>query len=131
MVRDSCDCCYVCGRKEGELCDIAVINDSNRIFERTYYTPKHGRCGRDLECVYRNDLDVRLLIYLIALLTQKLQLNKLPTDNAICQCTDPRSVCGDDNRTYKNKCHLIEKMTGRREHVQIARLEPCDESKSP
>jgi len=112
MVKDSCDCCYVCGRREGELCDIGVINDHDRIFDRTYYTPKHGRCGRDLECVYRNDLD----------------LNKLPTDNSICQCSDPRSVCGDDNRTYKNKCNLIEKMTGRREHIQIARLEPCDES---
>lgn len=50
-----------------------------------------------------------------------------PTDNAFCHCTDLRPVCGDNKRTYSNKCQLFEETSGRRETVQIVRYEPCDE----
>lgn len=112
IVKDSCDCCRVCGRKEGQQCDIDVTNDQSGLFDRATYTPIYGRCGSELHC----------------LLTKDQEMSGKPTDNAFCHCTDLRPVCGDNKRTYSNKCQLFEETSGRRETVQIVRYEPCDEA---
>jgi len=112
IVKDICNCCNICGKKEGQQCDLEVVNDQNGSFDLKTYKPIHGRCGTDLECVLMKDFEVSNSV----------------TDNAICQCKDQKSVCGDDGRTYTNKCKMFEIVAGRRQIVQIIRYEPCDES---
>lgn len=49
------------------------------------------------------------------------------TDYAICVCKFDKAVCGEDGKTYKNRCEFEETMAGRSERFRIVRDEPCDE----
>jgi len=112
VVKDVCDCCTVCGRKEGETCDVEVVNDEKQYFQKPFYSPVQGKCGEGLKCFWVKDNE---------------QTNSV-TDYATCMCNSHKAVCGEDGKTYKNKCVFSETMAGRREQFRIVRDEPCDEA---
>lgn len=96
VVKDSCDCCFVCGRREGERCDNAELNLEN-----------FGKCGDDLECLVRNDL----------------HWDDPP--EAVCSCISQNPLCGSDYVTYENKCQLTEARYRRRDGLRAISSEPC------
>lgn len=55
MVKDVCDCCMVCGKKEGDACDMDVVNDEKQYFQKPFYSPVQGRCGDGLKCFWHKD----------------------------------------------------------------------------
>uniref|UniRef100_A0A915KCB0 Uncharacterized protein n=1 Tax=Romanomermis culicivorax TaxID=13658 RepID=A0A915KCB0_ROMCU len=113
QVKDQCDCCTVCGKNEGEPCDVDIVNDDRQTHQKPFYTPHHGRCGNSLQCTLQKDED---------------SANNVVTDYAVCICQFKNAVCGEDGKTYRNKCHFDETMAGRSERFRIARDEPCDEA---
>lgn len=97
MVKDSCDCCYLCGRREGQLCDYPDLSSDTEF----------GDCGDNLECRIRTDLD--------------------PDDSpeATCFCTQTYPLCGSDGITYENVCQLTEERYRRRNGLRAVSREPC------
>lgn len=97
MVKDSCDCCYLCGRLEGQLCDHSDLSSDTEF----------GKCGENLECRIRTDLD--------------------PEDSpeATCFCTRTYPLCGSDGVTYENVCQLTEARYRRRDGLRAVSREPC------
>lgn len=85
-VKDVCDCCTVCGKKLGDLCDMDVVNDEKQYFQKPFYTPTQGRCGDMLKCVWHKE-DVRkikkLFFKVNHQLTKKLQ-TLLKFENIFC-----------------------------------------------
>ncbi|KAG8194700.1 hypothetical protein JTE90_028014 [Oedothorax gibbosus] len=100
LVRDLCGCCYVCGRREGELCDSDYL-------PVPYKNSKYGPCGEHLECRARTDL--------------------APGDppEAMCVCVKNESLCGSDGRTYASECELTEARYRLRNGLQAAHRGPC------
>uniref|UniRef100_A0A1W7RAD9 Insulin-like growth factor-binding protein n=1 Tax=Hadrurus spadix TaxID=141984 RepID=A0A1W7RAD9_9SCOR len=82
LVKDICDCCYVCGRTEGERCDNLNL--------ALPYGRKYGYCGENLECRMRTDLAPG------------------DPDEGICVCLKQDVLCGSDGNTYDNECKLTE-----------------------
>jgi len=68
----------------------------------------YGRCGENLECRVRHDLD----------LAQGLE--------AICYCRYGETVCGTDNMTYDNQCQLDAAISLKQTSIGIARKGPCN-----
>lgn len=68
----------------------------------------YGRCGENLECRVRHDLDM----------AQGLE--------AICYCRDTETVCGTDNVTYESQCQLNAAINVKRMHISVARSGPCN-----
>ena len=52
MIQDRCNCCQICGRREGERC----FNESlkNKLFKDQQV---YEDCGENLECRLRTDLE--------------------------------------------------------------------------
>uniref|UniRef100_A0A4Q8K414 U5-Hexatoxin-Hc1a_1 n=1 Tax=Hadronyche cerberea TaxID=1107879 RepID=A0A4Q8K414_HADCE len=98
MVKDTCDCCYVCARKEGQLCDHSMLGSDDSAF---------GKCGENLECRIRTDLD--------------------PEDppEATCFCTQTQPNCGSNGVTYENICQLTEARYKLRNGLRAVSREPC------
>lgn len=96
VVKDSCDCCYVCGLKEGERCDHADLNLDG-----------FGKCGDNLNCVVRNDLE------------------REDPPEAVCSCVSQNPLCGSDGVTYENQCQLTEARYRRRDGLRAVSAEPC------
>lgn len=101
IVKDGCGCCDVCGKVEFELCDHP---DVPRPKSRPYY----GKCGENLECRLRTDLE----------------RNQGP--EAICYCRMEETLCGSDNTTYDNLCQLKAASLSRNIKININRKGPCD-----
>ncbi|GFS44083.1 insulin-like growth factor-binding protein-related protein 1 [Nephila pilipes] len=99
LVKDSCDCCYSCAKREGERCAHASLPFGGL-----------GRCGENLECRVRNDLD----------------RNDPP--EAVCFCVHQQHVCGSDGITYDNICQLTEARYSRRDGLRVVSSEPCRKS---
>jgi len=115
QVKDRCDCCFICGRTEGQPCDVDVTNDKKGRFDvRSGYVPTHGRCGANLQCEIDADSESPNNVI----------------EAAICVCNDRKPVCGEDKKTYNTKCHFEETMAGRHEKFRIAKSEPCDDAPS-
>jgi len=71
----------------------------------------YGRCGENLECRVRHDLDM----------AEGLE--------AICYCRDDETVCGTDNETYDSRCQLNAAASLKRAHIGVARTGPCNAGK--
>uniref|UniRef100_A0A646QEN9 Insulin-like growth factor-binding protein-related protein n=1 Tax=Hemiscolopendra marginata TaxID=943146 RepID=A0A646QEN9_9MYRI len=99
MVKDSCGCCYVCGRREGERCDHPKVKPLHSVI--------YGSCGEHLECRLREDLK--------------------PEDplEAICFCKADDVVCGTDGKTYLNTCQLMEEAYRKRNGLKTKSRGPC------
>ncbi|KAG5450830.1 Insulin-like growth factor-binding protein- protein 1 [Clonorchis sinensis] len=86
LVLDRCGCCRVCGLEESHLCnleeEIALLSRGRSL------VPWHGRCGRNLECRTRTDVDPKVV-----------------RKQNICYCLEPGLVCGTDGKTYTH-CEL-------------------------
>lgn len=98
VVKDLCECCDVCGKAEYELCDHPDISS----------TRKHGKCGDNLDCRVRKDLDK----------TRELE--------AICYCRVQGTLCGSDNVTYDSICQLNGANIVKQSSIVISREGPCD-----
>jgi len=85
MIRDRCNCCMICGRREGERCFKDALK--TKLFEDQQDYPD---CGEHLECRLRTDLEE----------------NDRP--EAICYCTKTEPICGSDGETYANECQFTE-----------------------
>lgn len=98
VVKDVCECCDVCGKSEFEMCDHPeVVSDR-----------KFGKCGDNLECRVRKDLDY----------TQGLE--------AICFCRIEGVLCGSDNTTYDSMCQLNAAIIRNNAKIDVARQGPCN-----
>lgn len=98
IVKDSCGCCDVCGKAEYELCDHPQVN-----------TPfKYGRCGDDLECRIRADLE------------------NVERVEAICYCRTEGSLCGTNNVTYDSMCQLKAAQVITSSRIGVGRDGPCN-----
>lgn len=101
IVKDGCGCCDVCGKVEFELCDHPAV-------PRQPSGPYYGRCGDDLECRVRTDLD------------------KDQGPEAICYCRMDDAICGSDNVTYSNLCQYKASALTKETKITIARKGPCN-----
>ena len=97
LVSDSCDCCKVCGKTEGQLCDHPDLPTS----------VKAGKCGDHLECRLRDDLD------------------KKASPQATCSCRLAGVVCGSNGVTYESTCRLLEKAIELHQKITVQTLGPC------
>jgi len=68
----------------------------------------YGRCGENLECRVRHDLDT----------DQGLE--------AICYCRDDETVCGSDDVTYDSQCQLNAAARLKQLPIAVARNGPCN-----
>ncbi|XP_074603624.1 insulin-like growth factor-binding protein-related protein 1 [Brevipalpus obovatus] len=101
-VRDRCDCCLVCGQKEGYRCfDPRLAGKLDPSYEQ------YGYCGENLECKIRTDL-----------------ASDDPPE-ALCYCTRNNMICGTDGNTYDNICHLTEARLKRRDGLSPSSSGPC------
>jgi len=99
IVKDGCGCCDVCGKVEYELCTHPGVPTP-----KSYY----GRCGDNLECRLRTDLD--------------------PGEGpeAICYCRIEGTLCGSDNKTYDNLCQLMASAVSKATKMTIQHKGPCN-----
>lgn len=100
LVKDMCDCCYICGRREGELCD-------GDFLPIPYRNRGYGPCGENLECRPRTDL--------------------APGDppEAQCVCLKTETLCGSDGKSYENECQLTEARYKQRDGLRAMHRGPC------
>lgn len=96
-----CNCCFVCGQREGERCYNETLNQLPSYYKR------YGPCGEGLECKVRLDLE--------------------PTDlpEAICYCSNSKPVCGSDGVTYETECQLTEARYEKRDGLVAESRGPC------
>jgi len=101
MVKDKCNCCYVCGQMEGERCFDGHLKGIPPHFN------KYGPCGENLVCRLRTDLP--------------------PSDapEALCYCSSDEAICGSDGITYDNMCKLLEARYKRRDGLVAVSRGPC------
>ncbi|VDP80615.1 unnamed protein product [Echinostoma caproni] len=87
LVRDRCGCCLVCGLEESHLCNLE--SEVSAYMKQHVGKPWYGRCGQNLECRKRDDVDLR----------------QVGGSQSICYCLEPGLVCGSDGKTY-SPCQL-------------------------
>jgi hypothetical protein len=102
IIKDRCNCCSVCGQREGERCFNETLK---RKLSRNY--KNYGDCGENLECRLRTDME--------------------PTDppEAVCYCIKDEPICGTDGITYENECQLTESRYKKRDGLVAASRGPC------
>jgi len=101
VVKDGCGCCDVCGKIEFELCEHPGVPNAQAY---------RGRCGDNLECRLRSDL------------------NEGESPEAICYCRIEGALCGSDNTTYDNLCQLMAAaiVAGNEKKMTISHNGPCN-----
>ena len=73
---------------------------------------QYGRCGENLECRVRHDLDM----------AQGLE--------AICYCRYEETVCGTDNVTYDSECQLNAAVSVKNMPIGVSRKGPCNSGRT-
>lgn len=101
IVKDMCGCCNVCAKQEFEKCDHPEVHS------REYF----GKCGDNLECLVREDLDIA------------------DAAEAICYCTLSGVMCGSDGITYENLCQLAAASVLKKEKLQVRNKGACKQGK--
>ena len=104
-IKDHCDCCFGCAQREGERCYEEKFKDQ---LPDDY--PRYSKCGDDLECRIRTDLES----------TDK--------PEAICYCTMNEPICGSDGITYENQCQFTEARYKNRNKLFEVDNQPCKSS---
>ncbi|KAI7693092.1 hypothetical protein SSS_07419 [Sarcoptes scabiei] len=105
LVKDHCDCCFQCARREGERCfDERFKEKLPDDYER------YPKCGDDLQCEIRTDLEE----------------NDRP--EAICYCRYNDPICGSDGISYENQCQFTEARYRNRKLFEIDNR-PCKSTK--
>ncbi|KAG8181942.1 hypothetical protein JTE90_000053 [Oedothorax gibbosus] len=99
MVKDICNCCYLCGNKEGERC-----------YHEDIPSRGLGSCGDNLVCRVRSDLDIH------------------DPPEAVCVCKRRTPLCGSDGKTYDNICQLTEARYVKRNGLRAVSSNPCVEA---
>jgi hypothetical protein len=99
LVKDRCGCCDVCGKRESELCH----HDKLDYPEGEW----HGKCGENLECRVRTDLA------------------EDDTPEALCFCMIEGTLCGSNNETYENLCHLMAAAAKLGTPIRVQGKGPC------
>ncbi|KAK2173909.1 hypothetical protein NP493_844g01048 [Ridgeia piscesae] len=97
VMKDRCDCCYVCAKAEFELCDHPDISQDGEL----------GECGDKLECRVRDDLEAG------------------EPAEAMCYCTVEGDLCGSDGVDYENLCQLRAAAVVKRQKISVANKGPC------
>ncbi|XP_077992776.1 insulin-like growth factor-binding protein-related protein 1 [Glandiceps talaboti] len=100
MVKDRCDCCDVCGNREGMRCDRDEIVKVN---PQKY---KYGKCGKNLQC--------------------KAHPESTPAEPfTVCYCKHNDIVCGTNGKTYLNVCQMMADAYRFGKKVSVKRVGPC------
>lgn len=87
------------------------INRSIRDWLQVNSPYKYGRCGDDLECRVRKDLE------------------NVEGPEAICYCRTEGALCGTDNVTYDSMCQLTAARIIKDAHIGVGREGPCNSGK--
>nr|CAB3257972.1 insulin-like growth factor-binding protein-related protein 1 [Phallusia mammillata] len=95
LIRDACDCCYVCGNLEDTACDTP-----GQVF-------RFGECGKGLVCKPVSP-----------------EQRGLGESDAYCACADNTAICGSDGRTYSNPCRF-RRASGRKRELRNLHKGPC------
>lgn len=104
IVKDKCGCCDACAKKEYELCEHPEVFTQAGV--------DNGKCGENLECKLRNDLE------------------DSDPDEAVCYCTMQDYLCGSDGVSYVNICELAAAGVRKGEKITIDNKGPCKSGKS-
>lgn len=106
--KDRCNCCLICGRREGERCFNQAF--THKLFEEQQI---YADCGENLECRLRTDLEV----------TDK--------PEAICYCNKTEPICGSNGVTYANECQFTEARYKTRDDLSKLDEGPCKSGNTP
>lgn len=109
---DPCQCCAVCGRLEGELCDPGT-NPDLPLIDSAGVIKGTGRCGDNLQCQIVEDQQEEAA-------EQQLR--------AVCVCRELEMVCGSNGQSFDNLCRLMEhSFSGGQENMlRVESWGPCE-----
>ncbi|VEL42865.1 unnamed protein product [Protopolystoma xenopodis] len=113
LVRDRCGCCSICGLEQDQLCNLEA--DLVRLMRGgpgVSANAWHGRCGVNLECRERSDVDANIV-----------------GQQSICYCLKDGLVCGSNGVTYSS-CQMTAVQEAANGTVFMVSQGPCKSGES-
>lgn len=102
LIKDRCNCCSICGQREGERCFNETLK--KKLLRRYNLYPD---CGENLICKLRTDMETS------------------DDPEAVCYCIKDEPICGSDGITYENECQLTEERYRKRDGLVASSRGPC------